>query len=155
MRDRVRMPRLPRPLNTRRAYIREKQALGIRLSAVQRVICVEPEIIFIPSWARTNAVLLLPEHAERVWLWPQDARYLTKLDEAEGGHPTITEAEYCECPICHRPLLGIDAEGRRFLNESCGSGRQIPCGPECTIASQDKRWVRMKRHKWKERHGRV
>lgn len=147
----ARLPRLPRPDVGRRRYRREKRERGIKLSAVVRVILVDPEIVAIPPWARKNSVLLLPEYPDKVWLWPRDADELMKFDRGEGGHPKLVEVEYRECPVCGRPMIGTDAEGRRFLNESSFTGRQLPCGPECTIASQDGRWRKLKRERTRQR----
>jgi hypothetical protein len=92
---------------------------------------VEPSAIEVPTWLRKHAVKGLPSNENYIWLRRSDARDLARADRAEGGRPMLLRVEYRRCPICKRMLLGELAKARRMLNESCRTGDQLPCGPDC------------------------
>lgn len=113
---------------------------GIPQARMQRIRGVRITAIPMPGWARERRIRGLSFTESFVWLWPRDARFLMRLDHEAGGSPYCAETEYRLCPVCTRPLIGDEARARRRLDESCATGRQLPCGGECIEASRDGRW---------------
>lgn len=132
-------------LRTRRRLRRERRqelrAKGIKATRVRRIHAVRITAIPMPAWAEKRRIQHLSFSDSFVWLRPRDAYLLMRLDRDAGGAPYSAEMELRFCPVCHRPLVGDDARARRDLDESCRTGRQLPCGSECLDAARDGRWV--------------
>lgn len=109
----------------------ELRARGITVRKPTYVWRVEPSVIAIPSWAQQRAIKGLSTARHYVWLRRRDAWYLSKMDREDGGQPCVVRVEIRTCQICKRILLGDLAEQRRKLDESCMTGDQLPCSPDC------------------------
>lgn len=131
-------------LRTRRAWRlehkRELRDRGVKPTRIHRIHAVRITAIPMPEWARARRIPHLSFSESFVWLRPKDAWLLLRLDRDAGGSPYAMESEYRRCPVCWRPLVGDDARLRRQLDESCQTGRQLPCGSECLDAAKDGRW---------------
>ena len=97
----------------------------------------------IPDWARDAAVRGLGQTETTVWLWPVDGRRLVKQDRAAGGLPEVQVVEVRRCQVCSRPLVGVDADRRRRLDESGPDGRSIPCSDQCRRDRDTKVWKKV------------
>src|ERR1700761_1951289 len=104
------------------------------------IIRVSLTAIPMRDWAAKRRIPGLVFSDCIVWLRPRDAMFLIHRDKEAGGNPLWVESEFRKCRICARPLLNLEAELRRELDESRMTGRQIPCGAECLDAQKDKRW---------------
>lgn len=127
----------------RREHKAELKVRRIREARVKRIWLVSLSAIPMPAWAADRRIPGLSFGPSTVWLRPSDARFLLARDRECGGTPRFSETEYRPCPVCHRPLLGAQAAERRRLDESCNTGRQLPCGEDCIEASKDRRWKRL------------
>ena len=132
-------------LQTRRRFraMQKQELRDKKITAAQRrrIWGVRLTAIAMPGWAADRRIKGLSFSESFVWLKPRDARFLMARDRECGGEPRAAETEYRRCPVCSRPLIEDDARMRRALDESCQTGRQLPCGPECIEASMDKRWM--------------
>jgi hypothetical protein len=122
---------------------RELRVRGIVPGRHRRVYRVELTAMDAPAWvaeeaARSSVLRALTSDARTVWLFARSARYLAERDRDAGGEPRVTRMEWRRCPQCERLLLGVDAAARRQLDESCRTGRQLPCGPDCLERSRRK-----------------
>jgi len=127
----------------RRRRLEHKEELrnrGIQPARIHRVMGVRITAILMPDWARARSIEGLSVSDSFGWFRPSDARFLMRLDREAGGEPRSAEAEYRRCEVCGRPLIGEAARMRRELDESCRTGRQLPCGQECLDAARDGRW---------------
>ena len=124
----------------RKAERRELLNRGIRPTRSRHVYCVRLEGFAMPEWAGAERIAGLSMSDRMVWLLPSRARLLARQAEEAGGCATLAEAEFRRCEVCWRPLLGEDAKARRRQVESCGTGRQLPCGTSCYEAQRDRRW---------------
>lgn len=121
--------RQPRWRTARRQAMKDA---GILAARRQWIWLVEPDRLFaIPGWAREAAVKGLAKSAERVWLWPVDAKRLRSEVSRSGWRCRLTRAELRHCGVCARPLIGTEAERRRKMDEAGPEGRQQPCGAQC------------------------
>jgi hypothetical protein len=131
-------------LRTRRQWrLERKRELafkGVKATRIHRIHAVRITAIPMPEWVRERAIPHLSFSESFAWLRRRDAWLLMRADRDAGGQPYSTETEFRLCPVCGRPLIGDDARMRRDLDESCMTGRQIPCGSECLDAARDRRW---------------
>ena len=131
-------------LQTRRRYRRERlkemRVFGIQATRRVRILGVRITAIPMPEWVEEKRIQGLSSSESFAWLRKRDARFLMALDYAAGGKPHCSETEFRRCPICSRPLIGEAAQMRRETEESCRTGRMIPCGADCIEAERDGRW---------------
>lgn len=127
-----------KPLSYRGAVRRQRmeRRAGLRLRGIvpsreTMVYRVDVTAMVLPVWARRDAFPGLSVSETHVWLTRRLAKMLCAEDELAGGRPAMAGVEYRRCPVCARLLLGEDAEMRRLKDESCRTGRQIPCDGEC------------------------
>lgn len=118
----------------RKAVIKVIRNAGGKPAKKQWVICVQTTAIKIPFWAlaRREERLSVSEH--HVWFRGRSngrAKILERQDREAGGNPELTVVEWRTCPVCYRVMLGLEAEVRRKLDESCKDGRLLPCHGEC------------------------
>lgn len=119
---------------------------GTTPTSRQWIYCVQPQALpGIPDAMAKKAVQGLGQLRSRVWLWLIDSKALIALDRAAGGESLVTKAEFRSCPMCARPLVGVDAERRRLMDESGPDGRLQPCSPKCPQDAKTRIWLRMKR----------
>lgn len=139
-------PRAPnRKPRFRAARRREMKAQGTLPARRQWIYSIEPQALeVLPEWATGNSVKGLGKTARRVWLWDKDSKRLIGLDRAAGGRPRVTRAELRHCLSCSRPLVGIEAEQRRKLDESGPDGRRQPCGVDCERDKASRIWRKLK-----------
>lgn len=109
----------------------ELRQRGIPVTKPSYVWRVTPSVIPIPDWARKEAVKGLSYDPYYVWLRKSAAWLLAKFDREDFGRPHVVRFEYRQCQICKSVLLGELAKARRMLDESCVTGNQLPCGPDC------------------------
>lgn len=101
---------------------------------------VATTVIAIPAWAYEQAVPDLKSTADYVWLSNRQlADLLLTTDRAEGGKPDALRIEARRCKRCGILRLNVLAEHRRTLDESAFDGRDLPCGPECTVRHHQQR----------------
>lgn len=134
--------RKPRFRAARRREMKEQGTLPARR---QWIYSIEPTgLEQLPEWAVENSVKGLGKTSRRVWLWDKDSKRLIGLDRSAGGRPRVTRAELRHCLNCGRPLVGIEAEQRRKLDESGPDGRRQPCGVDCERDKASRIWKKLK-----------
>lgn len=118
-------------------------AQGITTTDRQRVWNVRPTaLLTIPKEFLERALPGLVALPGSVWLLPNDARTLLRLDRAAGGYSVITKTEFKCCTLCRRPILANEAEERRQVMESSPTARTLPCGSNCAQDRELKLWTR-------------
>lgn len=138
MRDRlyktptVTWPRLERI--ERRAQKRMLRNKGVKLAKRQWVTCVQTTAITIPQWAIDRASRYFSTSERHCWFRGRSsvhAKLLAFQDREAGGSPELSKIEWRLCGVCRRPLLSLEAEARRRMDESGRLGRLMPCAGEC------------------------
>lgn len=120
---------------------------GILPCRRQWVWLVEPDRLFaVPEWAREAAVRGLGRLSDKVWLWPTDARKLNREAYKAGWRCLMTRTELRHCSVCSRPMVGIEADQRRKLDESGPNGRLQPCGLNCEREAKIGVWRALNPH---------
>lgn len=138
MRDRlyktptVTWPRLERI--ERRQKKRMLRNKGVKVAKRQWVTCVQTTAIHIPQWAIDRASKYFSTGPHHVWFRGRSSVHAKQLafdDREAGGEPELSKIEWRLCPVCRRPLLSLEAEARRRMDESGRFGRLMPCAGEC------------------------
>jgi hypothetical protein len=118
---------------------------GIVLGRRQWVWIVEPDSLYvIPEGAKAVAVRGMASSSNRIWLWPTDAKRLIREVQRRGGRCDSTRVEIRNCGVCAKPLVGLEAEKRRKLDEGSADGRLLPCGPKCQDEAATGIWRKLK-----------
>lgn len=125
----------PRALRVeRREKKRVMRKRGIKPARKLWITCVVVTAIEIPKWASYYSHRAFSRSKQHVWFKGRPRTHAKRLiaeDRAAGGEPEVTTVEYRRCPVCKRPMLGLEAEVRRRIDESWIQGRDVPCSGEC------------------------
>jgi len=84
----------------------------------------------IPEWCIAWAVPNLTLTNTSIWLGKKYARQLAWHCTKQRIPFRLTWTAWRPCKLCHRFLLGLDAEHRWELDRRY-EGHRIPCGPDC------------------------
>jgi hypothetical protein len=126
----------------------ELKAKGVIPCRRQWIYSIEPQALEeLPQWAIDSSIKGLAHTSRRVWLWDKDSKRLIGLDRAAGGRPRVTRTELRTCPLCARPLVGIEAERRRKLDQSGPDGRKQPCGVDCARDRESRVWKKLSKRR--------
>lgn len=135
MSKRIPKPSWPRQERIqRRALKRVLRNHNVKPAKRQWVTCVNTTAITIPQWALDKASPYFSTSEHHCWFRGRSSVHVKLLvfqDRESGGSPEVTKIEWRLCPVCRRPLLSLEADARRRMDESGRLGRKLPCNGEC------------------------
>lgn len=114
---------------SRRRQLADRGITPTRRSHVYRV---DIDGAWFPDWVEKARIQHFSHSEDHVWMrLRSDAKLIQRYAKGEDGEVEITKTEYRRCGQCGREFLGMEAERLRMLIESCRTGDQLPCNPDC------------------------